>query len=84
MSTKEFILYYERISMEDGSRKCFEKKENDPAPVDHDGNLLVKLSMAAELLSMGLHERSVERLLNIRLDKRCFIDIKNKNSRENA
>lgn len=35
---------------------------------ESNSNQKVKFAMAKELISMGLHIRSVERLLNIRLD----------------
>lgn len=54
--------------IEKGIGKSFERKEKEACPNVSDGNFEVKLAMAKELIDMGLHPRSVERLLNIRLE----------------
>jgi len=54
--------------IEIGPEKTRTKIKKESSIKEEDSNLEVKFAMAKELLSMGLHIRSVERLLNVRLD----------------
>lgn len=69
-------------SNENGILKSSEKEEKESASKQNDGNLAVKHAMAEELLHMGLHQRSVERILNIKIDQQRLEDFSDKQTGE--
>jgi len=59
-----------------------QKTEEMSESKDNRRNLAVKHAMAEELLGKGLHPRSVERLLNIRLERQLCEKINKKKKSE--